>query len=146
MTETSPISIEVIINAPVANTWQALTEPELMKQWMFEDAIEIVTDWKIGSPILIKGHLHEVAFENTGRVLQFEPYKTLSYEHLSSLSKLPDEPANYSVLEFKLEATAHQTHLILILSNFPTESIYKHLKFYWETTMGIVKKFAEELS
>lgn len=145
MTEFQPIVIEIIVNAPVSNTWKVLTEPELIKQWMSEEPLDIITDWKIGGPILIKGNIHEVYFENTGRILQFEKNKILSYEHLSSLSQLPDEPASYSVLEFELQALGHQTHLKLKLRNFPTESIYKHLRFYWETTVGILKKFTEAL-
>jgi uncharacterized protein YndB with AHSA1/START domain len=143
--EIKPITIEIIINAPVLKTWKALTEPELMKQWMSEEPLDIITDWKVGGPILIKGNIHEVYFENTGRIVQFEQYKILSYEHLSSLSQLPDVPASYSVLEFELQALNQQTHLKLTLRNFPTESIYKHLKFYWETTVGILKKFTEAL-
>jgi uncharacterized protein YndB with AHSA1/START domain len=145
MTEFQPITIEIIINAPVSRTWQVLTEPEKMKQWMYEEPLEITTNWKVGGPILIKGKIHEVYFENTGRVIQFEPHKVLSYEHLNSLSELPDEPTSYSVLEFELQALNRQTHLKLTLRNFPTESIYKHLKFYWETTFGILKKFTEAL-
>lgn len=115
-----------------------------MKQWMSEDPIEITSTWKIGEQVVIKGHIHEVHFENTGKVLQFDPCHVLSYEHLSSLSKLPDEPASYTRIEFKLQALSNQTLLDLKLSNFPTESIYKHLKFYWDTTAGILKKFIEE--
>lgn len=144
MTESQAINIEILINAPASKTWRALTEPGLMKQWMSEDPIEIISTWKVGSPIMIKGHIHEVYFENTGRVLQFEPCHVLCYEHLSSLSKLPDEPASYTRIEFKLQALANQTLLRLRLSNFPTESIYKHLKFYWDSTAGILKKFIEE--
>ncbi len=145
MLEFGAITIEVIVDAPVSTTWRVLTEPELMRQWMFEEPIEIITDWQVGGPILIKGHIHDIYFENTGKVLQFQPNECLRYEHLSSLSKLPHEPGSYTTLDFKLQAVKDQTLLKISLENFPTESIYKHLKFYWETTLGILKKFAEEL-
>ena len=132
------------INAPPSKVWDTLTTLELMKKWISETEIDIFTDWTIGGPILIRGRLHGIKFENKGTVLQFEREKLLQYSHLSSLSRLPDKPENYSMLEFRLAPTSHQTTLALTLSNFPTESIYKHLAFYWNVTLEILKKMIEE--
>ena len=138
-----PFSKSILIQAPVSKVWKALTDVSLIKKWILEEEINIKTDWKIGSAILIEGSAHWVYFENKGTVLQFEPGKILRYTHLSSLSRLPDEPGNYSEIEFKLSAMSDQTDLTLSLSNFPTRSIYQHLLFYWNTTLGIIKKFIE---
>ena len=35
------------------------------------------------------------------------------------------------------------TELTLTLSNFTTETIYKHLNFYWNTTLEVLKNFIE---
>ena len=134
----------ITIYAPVLKVWQALTNPELMKQWMAEEEIAIITDWKVGAPIFIKGDAHWVYFENKGIVLQYEPEKVLQYSHLSSLSKLPDASENYSLIKFNLVSIENQTTLTLSLSNFPTESIYKHLAFYWNTTLELLKAFIEK--
>lgn len=61
-----------------------------------EVGIELITNWKVGSPITIKG-FHHIKFENKKTVLQFEPDKVLQYDYLSSLSRLPDKPENYSI-------------------------------------------------
>jgi uncharacterized protein YndB with AHSA1/START domain len=47
-----------LIDAPPAAVWRTLTNPILMKQWMAEPdlRIEIVTDWKVGSPFIVRGH------------------------------------------------------------------------------------------
>jgi len=131
------------INAPIAKVWDALTNPDLMKKWMSESEIEIITDWQVGKPFLIRGKLHGIKFENTGRVLQFEPEKLLEYSHLSSLSRLPDKPENYSVIAFSIAPSEDQTTLTLTASNFPTESIYKHVAFYWNVTPEILKRMLE---
>jgi hypothetical protein len=116
-----------------------------MKKWMLdEEEIEILADWKPGSPIVIKGTLHGVDFENTGIILENIPGKILRYTHLSSISELPDQPENYTVLEFKLTQVENKVELELTLNNFPTESIYKHLVLYWNPTLEIFKKFVEE--
>jgi uncharacterized protein YndB with AHSA1/START domain len=133
----------ITINAPTSQVWDRLTNPELIKKWMSETDIDIITDWKVGSPVIIRGDLHGIYFENNGKVLQFEQQHILQYNHLSSLSELPDEPDNYSIIEFRLSPTENQTNLTITLSNFPTEEIYRHLAFYWNVTPEILKKQIE---
>jgi uncharacterized protein YndB with AHSA1/START domain len=136
----------VNIKAPTSQVWHILTTPELMKKWMISEDIEInvSTDWKVGSPMVIRGNMNGNNFKNNGTVLQFEPEKTLEYSHLSSMSRLPDRPENYSIVGFTLNPTEDQTILTLTLSNFPTESIYKHLAFYWNVTLEVLKKMIEK--
>ena len=134
----------VHISAPTSKVWDTLTTPESMKRWMSETEIDIITDWNVGSPMLIRGRLHRVKFENTGTVLQFEPEELLRYSHLSSLSRLPDKPENYSIFEFRLAPIGSQSSLTVTASNFPTETIYKHLAFYWNVTLEIIKRMVEE--
>ena len=111
---------------------------------MSDVEINILTDWKVGGPMVIRGNMNGKNFENWGMVLQFEPEKTLRYSHLSSLSRLPDQPENYSIVDFRLSPMDHQTTLELTLTNFPTESIYQHLAFYWNVTLEILKRMIEE--
>lgn len=112
---------------------------------MMPDAeIQIFTDWVVGSPMIIRGKMNGKAFENSGTVLQFEPEKTLQYSHLSSISRLPDRPENYSLIEFRIQPTEEQTTLTLTIRQFPTESIYQHLAFYWNVTLEIIKRMIEE--
>lgn len=121
-----------------------LTTPELMKKWVMPDIeIDIITDWAVGGPMIIRGYMNGKKFENNGIVLQFEPEKIVQYSHLSSISRLPDRPENYSLVEFRLQPIENQTTLILTLSNFPTESIYQHLTFYWNVTLDVLKRMIE---
>ena len=78
------ITETVVIQAPTSVVWQYLTVPNLMKRWMLdvEMAVAIMTDWQVGSPIVMKGQLHGIAFENSGTVLQYEAEKLLQYTHL----------------------------------------------------------------
>lgn len=133
------------INAPTSEVWHALTTPKLMNQWMMPDAeLNIVTEWKVGGPIVIRGHMNGKDFENRGTVLKFEPEKVLQYTHLSSISRLPDRAESYSIIGFSLEPVENQTTLELTLSNFPNESIHKHLAFYWNVTLEILRRMLEE--
>lgn len=136
----------VYIHAPVSVVWRNLTTPNLMKQWMTDAGIEIdiVTDWSIGNPICMKGILHRIKFENKGTILKCEVEKTLQYSHVSSLSRLPDAPESYSTIEFRLTPIDNHTKLNLTITNFPTETIFKHLDFYWKSTLEIMKKLIEK--
>ena len=134
----------VQIDAHIAKVWDTLTAPKLMKKWMSETEIDIITDWRVGGPILTRGRLHGIKFENQGTVLQFEPEKILRYSHLSSISRLPNRPESYSILEFRLAPVDNQTTLTIAVSNFPTETIHKHLAFYWNVTLEILKRRIEE--
>jgi uncharacterized protein YndB with AHSA1/START domain len=143
---TQKIEETIVINASLYTVWDTLTNTTLMKQWMGEPEmqLEVITDWKVGSPIVIMG-FHHIQFENKGTVLHVEPNKHLKYDYLSSISRLPDQPENYTIIEFVLNPLEHQTVLTLTLSNFPTESIFKHVGFYWRTTIHMMKKLAERL-
>jgi hypothetical protein len=78
--------------------------------------------------------------------LRFESPTILRYSHLSSLSRLPDRPESYSIFEFRLAPVGEGTSLTIAISNFPTESIFKHIDFYWRVTIGIFKRFVETAS
>lgn len=111
-----------------------------MNQWMGdpEMMIEVITDWKVGNPIVIK-EFHHLQFENKGKILQLEPEKIFQHEYLSSLSNLANTPNNQTTITFRLSPKEEQTELIVEVTNFPTEVIYEHLEFYWNGTMQIIK-------
>ncbi len=142
---TTPIEKTVLINAPASRVWEYLTHPERMTQWMGEPEmkIEVIADWEVGKAIIIRG-FHHIDFENKGTVLQFEPNKLLQYSHLSSLSRLPDVSENHSIITFSLLPYQEQTAVTVRVEHFPTESIFKHLDFYWKTTVEILKRMIEE--
>jgi len=142
---TQDIEHSVVVEAEPSAVWEALTNIDQMKRWMAEPEMEldIITDWKVGGPIVTKA-FHHVRFENRGTVLAFEPYRELRYSHLSSVSRLPDTLENHSIFDFRLVEVDNRTNVTLKLSNFPTEAILKHLDFYWRVTLGILKEFVEE--
>ena len=137
---TNKFSTSVTINSEPANVWRTLTDIELMTKWLgdTEMNIEVQTDWKINSPILIRG-FHHVNFENKGTVLKNDKEKSLIYTQLDSISRLADKQENYTILEFILSPIDRQTKLTVNIENFPTETIRKHLEFYWRTTVLTIK-------
>jgi len=145
MSDEPIISKTVTVQASILTVWHSLITPELMKLWMADTdmSIEVETTWRLHDPILIGGYVHQIPFENRGTVRQFSPPYVLAYSHLSSLSNLPDIPVNHTVITFQLADADNGTTLTLIVRNFPTESIYRHLALYWTTTLDVLKSFVE---
>ena len=145
-----------IAASPVA-VWQVLTDPALVHRWLAEPqvAAQIQTTWQVGSPIVIRG-VHHVPFEARGTVLVCDPPTRLCYSQISSLSRLPDVPESEAQIAFALRATDlatdpptdlatdGRTQLQLTIKRCATEAIYKHLEFYWGTTLRLIKTIAEE--
>lgn len=134
----------VIIASVPLKIWQLLTVPGLMQQWMADEEVglKVDTTWRPGSTITITG-FHHLRFENKGTVLEFDPGRALSYTHLSSISRLEDRPENYATISFSLIPVGEHTTLTVRVTNFPTESIYRHLAFYWSGTLHKIKRMAE---
>ncbi|MET7258290.1 SRPBCC family protein [Dyadobacter fermentans] len=137
------VRLEISVAAPVPNVWAALTQPQLIGQWMLDTPVDILTDWRENGELLERGDLHGLPFENRGKIVRFDPPNALEYTHWSSLSIVPDIPENYSVVRFELRETSNQTLLTLKMSNLLTFEILKHMEFYWKTALHLLKEVAE---
>lgn len=60
----------MIINASSSRVWEALTDPKLIKQYLF--GTEVSTDWKVGSPITYRGVWNGREYEDKGRIIKAE--------------------------------------------------------------------------
>src|SRR5216684_1074674 len=90
----------ISINAPAAKIWEALTKPELIKQYLF--GTQVTTDWKVGSPIIYKGEWQGKSYEDKGKILKIEPNKLIVSTYWSSMSGMPDAPENYKTVSYEL--------------------------------------------
>ena len=129
------------INAPTDKVWDALVNPEAIKQYMF--GTNVVTDWCEGSPITWKGEWQGKSYEDKGVILQFKPGHTLQYSHFSPLSGLPDVPENYHTVTIELSGGENQTRVSLAQDNNATEDAREHSEQSWEMMLAALKKFVE---
>jgi uncharacterized protein YndB with AHSA1/START domain len=132
----------VTINATSAKVWNALVNPEAIKQYMF--GTHVVTDWRQGSPIIWKGEWQGKSYEDKGVVLQFKPGRTIQYSHFSPLSGLADKPESYHTVTIELSNEGTQTRVSLSQDNNPTEQAREHSEKNWGTMLTALKKFLEE--
>ena len=132
----------VLIKATPAQVWEALTNPELIKQWLFDT--NVISDWNVGSPILFTGNWQGTDYKDKGTILQFEKEKVFQYNYWSGFSGLPDSIEYYSIITFTLEPTPNGTQLTLTQSNFATETGYEHSEKNWETVLALMKDIIEK--
>ena len=131
----------ITINAPASRVWDALTNPHLIKQYLF--GTQVTTDWKVGSPITYKGIWQGKAYEDKGRVVQIEPRKLLVSTFWSSLSGTPDSPENYQTVRYELSAEEGGTRLTVIQDNNDSEESANHSAQNWKMVLEGIKKLVE---
>lgn len=103
------------IDAPADEVWKALTTPEIIKTYFFGADVE--TDWKVGSPVRIKGEMRGKAYEDRGEVRSFDPGHRLAFSHFSPSTGQPDRPENYHLVTYDLKPEGERTRVTLTQSN-----------------------------
>ena len=129
------------INASSSKIWDALTTPELIKQYFF--GTETVTDWKVGSPIHFKGTWEGKEYLDKGIILEIIPEKLLRYSYLSSFSGLEDKTENYANVTYSITIEPTGTKLTVIQDNIDSEEKVLHSTQGWEMVLNGLKKLVE---
>jgi uncharacterized protein YndB with AHSA1/START domain len=130
------------IAAPAAKVWDALVNPQTIKQYMF--GTTVVSDFKEGSPITWKGEWKGKAYEDKGRIQKIEPQRLLKYSHYSPLSGLPDTPENHHSVTIELAAAGTQTRVSLSQDNNANEEARQQSEKNWKMMLESLKKLLEK--
>lgn len=132
----------VMMNAPAYKVWEALTDPESIKQYLF--GAEIITDWKKGSKIVYKGVYQDRPYEDKGKILKVDPPNHLQITHWSPLSGTEDRPENYHQVDYELTPESDKVTLVTITqdNNSSPEEQEQNSKF-WQTVLDGMKTLVE---
>lgn len=131
-----------VIDAPVSSVWDALVNPETIKQYMF--GTDVVSSWEEGSPIVWKGEWKGKSYEDKGVIQQYKPDELLQYTHFSPLYGLPDEPDNYHTVTMTVTPEGPRTRLVLTQNRNPTEEAREHSEKNWRMMLANLKELLEE--
>ena len=142
MKNTYVAKAETTINAPVSKVWQALINPEMIKQYMF--GTEVISDWKVGSPIIYRGEWQGKTFEDKGKILKVEPERTLVSTHWSPLSGTPDTPENYHTVTYSLSGDGKSTMVTIKQDNNASEEERQDSEKNWKMMLDGLKKLLED--
>lgn len=129
------------VDAPANKVWDALTNPKVIKQYMF--GTEVVSDFKVGSKISWKGEWEGKKYEDKGEIKEFQPSKLIQYTHYSPLSGEKDVPENYHVVTITLDDSDGKTNVTLTQDNNPTDKSREHSEKNWQAMLDGLKKTVE---
>ena len=135
------VKTSIKIEAPIETVWEALTDPQLIKQYLF--GTQVTTDWQVGSPITYRGTWEGKPYEDKGIVLENEPGKLLVSTFWSALSGVPDLPENYQTVRYELSSEAGGTRLSLTQDNNATQEAAEHSEQNWNMVLDGLKKLLE---
>lgn len=131
----------VTIKAPPSKVWQALTDPDLIRQYLF--GTHARSDWKKGSPIIYTGEWQGKRYEDKGKIIDIIPEELLHTTYFSSMSGKEDIPDNYANVIYKLEAQDIYTKIIIQQDNIEDESGVAHMKENWGKVLDGMKRLLE---
>ena len=140
--ENKTVKKEIIINATRDEVWQALTDPEMIKIYFF--GTEVITDWKIGSPILFQGEWEGNSYQEKGIILDLIPQKLFKYSYWSSMSGTEDLPENYSIIVYQLVEEESGTTLIITQEGFRDQKAYEDSDTNWGEILNSIKGLLEK--
>src|SRR5690349_9759659 len=133
---------ETTLNAPVKKVWEALTNPDIIKKYMFGSTV--TSGWTKGSKITWKGEWEGKPYEDKGEILEIIPSKKLRYTHFSPLTGQEDKPENYHTVDITLNDSGNQTHILLTQDNNATEAARQHSQKNWQMMLESLKKILVE--
>jgi uncharacterized protein YndB with AHSA1/START domain len=135
------LSISIIINAPMAKVWQALTNPAIVKQYFF--GTNVKSDWKKGSPIIWQGEWEGKSYEDKGTILDIEPGNFVKYNYWSTMSGTEDKPENYANITYQLSEGDGKTTLTVTQDNIKSHQAKEHSEQNWQSVFGKMKEMVE---
>jgi uncharacterized protein YndB with AHSA1/START domain len=135
------VSKSIDISAPVSKVWDALTNPEIIKEYLF--GTETITDWQVGSDIIFQGEYEGHTYKDKGIIQENRENDLLSYSYWSSFSGLEDQPDNYSLVTYTLVPNGDSTTFTWTQKGFATEEGYKHSEGGMEEFLKGIKAIVE---
>jgi uncharacterized protein YndB with AHSA1/START domain len=129
------------IDAPIKEVWDAITTPEVIKQWFF--GVETETDWIPGGPIVHRGEFQGKPYVDTGEIVRFEPPELLVHTHWSDVSGVPDSPEHYQEVTWALVDRDGATELTITERNLPSEQAKALSEQSWEMVLDNLKALLE---
>ncbi len=107
-TYTSTISTK----APAQKVFDALTQPELVKQWQYGK--QLITDWQVGGAIRFSAEYEGKSLEQWGTVLDLRPNELVKYNLFTPRPNQEDRIENYTITSYVITRENGTTHIQLI--------------------------------
>ncbi len=139
---TFSVTKTIDLNAPVSTVWQALTDPEKVKQYLA--GADVVSDWKVGSSIVYSGNFNGVDFRDEGAITVLDANERFQYTYWSANHGTENVKANHVVLTYSLSAIGSGTRLTVTQENYRLQELAEAMGPVWDLILGNLKELVEE--
>jgi uncharacterized protein YndB with AHSA1/START domain len=141
MSKRLSVDLSITIDASPAEVWKALTDPAIIKQYLF--GTEAKSDWKKGSALTYTGEWQGKPYVDKGEIIDIVPEKLLHSTYLSGNSGKEDKPENYNNVIYQLEPRNGKTFVRLTQDNIESEEGVKKMEENWGMVLEKMKKVVE---
>jgi uncharacterized protein YndB with AHSA1/START domain len=141
MSENLLATATVTIDASPERVWAALTDPAIIKQYMFGS--DVTSDWQVGSTITYAGEYEGKKYEDHGEILEIRPPEVLRTTHFSPLGGKPDIPENYHEITYTLSDGNGATNVRLTQDNNGSEEEREHSAANWQQMLESLRSVVE---
>ncbi len=136
----------ITIHARSATIWNALTTPELTKQYFFKS--EIHSSWQVGDPLTFTRKFFGLTLTLRGILEQIEPERLLQYKLMNT--KIFGKPAAHEFSRVSIQLSEQNGQTIVAVSDDVgsyegAEKRYKRSVKGWHTILSGLKKLAERM-
>jgi uncharacterized protein YndB with AHSA1/START domain len=147
MAETFNAHVSVTINAPRAMVWDALVNPEKIRQYL--PVSDVTSEWREGGPIVWKSEFLGKSFEVKGTVVRVELERILEYDHSRPIfrsSGAAQSPENYQRVTIELSEEGPHTNVSVTERNNMNKRELDHSEGSWRMVLHGLKALLEGTS
>jgi uncharacterized protein YndB with AHSA1/START domain len=147
MADTFVAHAALTINAPRAKVWDALVNPETIKQYM--PVSDVISEWREGGPIVWTSEFLGKSFQVRGTILRLEPERLLEYDHSRPIfraSEVTKSTENYLRVTIELNDDGAQTKLSVTERNNMNRRELEHSEGSWRMVLHGMKALLEGTS
>jgi uncharacterized protein YndB with AHSA1/START domain len=136
------INKELVIGAPIAKVFSALTSSEQIPKYYPLNSVE--SDWIVGSPILNKGEANGVPFTDFGVITELSKSNAFAYEYWSDNHGTERNASNNITISYVLEEISQGTLLKLCQSNIRSAELFEVMSSQvWDYLLDSLRQYAE---
>jgi uncharacterized protein YndB with AHSA1/START domain len=132
----------IAIDAPIERVWEAITSPDLIRQWFF--GVETESDWEVGKALVHRGEWQGKPYVDKGEIVRIEPPTSLVHTHWSDVSGFADRPEHYQEVTWALRARDGGTELTVSERNLPSEEAKAESEKAWTAALTSLKTLLED--
>jgi uncharacterized protein YndB with AHSA1/START domain len=131
-------SQKITVEQPMDWVWEVLTDPFYFAIWFGGTP---VTDWAVGSPLVLKISAKMPQWDNHGFVLGFQAHKLLSFSLHNPMTMLPDTPEHREEVTLQLQPVGKKVHIqVDVTIGEVNETVEQMIQTNWRRCLPSLKK------